>query len=130
MAHPAPEISKVPPPLSGPRPGYKEGPRDWQNVFAIWRFRFIEALFHLSFEIYENISRTLLYRGLLYGDSSVIIRVFNLYLGVESFFVNYCLLSLSKKPTFCEITTGFPAKRRLKKRAWKFHTVDASLLIG
>ena len=99
-------------------------------MFAIWRFRFIEALFHLSFEIYENISRTLLYRGSLYGDSSVIIRVFNLYLGVESFFVNYCLLSLSTKPTFCDITTGFPAKRRLKKRAWKFHTDDASLLIG
>ena len=99
-------------------------------MFAIWRFSFIEALFHLSFEIYENISRTLLYRGSLYGDSSVIIRVFNLYLGVESFFVNYCLLSLSKKPTFCDITTGFPAKRRLKKGAWKFHTDDASLLIG
>ena len=54
-------------------------------MFAIWRFSFIEALFHLSLEIYENISRTLLYRGLLYEDSSVIIRVFNLYLGVESF---------------------------------------------
>ena len=133
MAHPTPEIPKVTPPppfLSGPRPRYNEGPRDWQNVFAIWRVSFIEALFHLSFEIYENISRTLLYRGSLYGDSSVIIRVFNLYLGVESFFVNYCLLSLSKKPTFCDITTGFPAKRRLKNRAWKFHTDDASLLIG
>ena len=99
-------------------------------MFAIWRFRFIEALFHLSFEIYENISRTLLYRGSLYGDSSVIIRVFNLYLGVESFFVNYCLLSLRKKPTFRDITTAFPAKRRPKKGAWKFHTDDASLLIG
>ena len=84
MAHPAPEIPKVRPPF-GPGPRYNEGPRDWQNVFAIWRFSFIEALFHLSLEIYENISRTLLYRGLLYGDSSVIIRVFNLYLGVESF---------------------------------------------
>ena len=89
-------------------------------MFATWRFRFIEALFHLSFEIYENISRTLLYRGSLYGDSSVIIRVFNLYLGVESFLLITCR----------DITTGFPAKRRLKKQAWKFHTDDASLLIG
>ena len=27
-------------------PRYKEVPRDWQNLFAITRFRYIEVLFH------------------------------------------------------------------------------------
>ena len=28
-------------------PRYNEGPRDWQNMFAITRFRHIEVLFHI-----------------------------------------------------------------------------------
>ena len=35
---------------------------------------------------------------------------------------------LRKQPTFCDATcTGFPAKWRMKKRANKFHTDDASV---
>ena len=28
---------------------YNEGPRDWENVFAIMWFRYIEFLFHISY---------------------------------------------------------------------------------
>ena len=27
-------------------PGYNEGPRNWQNLFAIPRFSYVEVLFH------------------------------------------------------------------------------------
>ena len=30
-------------------PRYNEGPRDWQNVFAITRFRYIKVLFHIFY---------------------------------------------------------------------------------
>ena len=30
-------------------PRYNEVPRDWQNVFAITRFRYIELLFHIFY---------------------------------------------------------------------------------
>ena len=32
-----------------PEPEYNEGPRDWQNLFAIERFRNIELLFHIFY---------------------------------------------------------------------------------
>ena len=35
-------------------PRYNEVPRDWQNVFAITRFRYIEVLFHI---FYYNLSK-------------------------------------------------------------------------
>ena len=44
-------------------PRYNEGPRDWQNMFAIRGFRFINKKF--------VIPTTSLYRGLLYRGSSV-----------------------------------------------------------
>ena len=28
---------------------WSEGPRDWQNMFALTNFRYIEALFHLFY---------------------------------------------------------------------------------
>ena len=123
MAHPTPEIPKVTPPPPSPGLGLDitKG-QGTGKMCSLYGGLVLSRLFFIYLSRYMKIYRG----GLLYGDSSVIIRV----LGVESFFVNYCLLSLSKKPTFCDITTGFPAKRRLKKRAWKFHTDDASLLIG
>ena len=48
-------------------PRYNEGRRDWQNLFAITRFRYIEALFHIFYYYWgrkkENRS---LYRGCRY----------------------------------------------------------------
>ena len=33
---------------------YSEGPRDWQYLFAITRFRYIEVLFHILLRGKEN----------------------------------------------------------------------------
>ena len=56
---------------------YNEGPRDWQIVFAITRFRYIEVLFSYMLLLLEwrksfVISRTSLYRGLLYRSSTLV----------------------------------------------------------
>ena len=42
-----------------------EVPRDWQNLFAITRFHYIEVLFHM-FYYYWGKENRLLYRGLCY----------------------------------------------------------------
>ena len=53
-------------------PRYNEGRRDWQNLLAITRFRYIETLFHIFYYYWGRkrksfvISRMSLYRGLLY----------------------------------------------------------------
>ena len=44
-------------------PRCDEGPRDWQNLFAIPRFRYIEVLFH-TFYYYWSKENCSLYRGL------------------------------------------------------------------
>ena len=46
-------------------PRFNEGPRDWQNMFAITRFRYIDVLFYIFFYYWgkENLS---LYQGLRY----------------------------------------------------------------
>ena len=46
-------------------PRYNEGRKDWQNLFAITRFRYIEVLFHIFYYYWgkENLS---LYRGRRY----------------------------------------------------------------
>ena len=36
------------------QPRYNEGPRDWQNVFPITRFRYIEVLFHTFYYCWSN----------------------------------------------------------------------------
>ncbi len=46
-------------------PRYNEGPRDWQNVFAITRFRYIEVLSHTFYYYWDEECRSL-YRGLRY----------------------------------------------------------------
>ena len=46
-------------------PQYNEVPRDWQNVFAIARFRYIEVLFHIFYYYWGKENRSL-YRGLRY----------------------------------------------------------------
>ena len=35
-------------------PRYNEGPRDWQNMFAITRFHFMEVLFHIFYYFGDN----------------------------------------------------------------------------
>ena len=47
-------------------PRYNEGPRDWQNLFAIKRFRYIKVLFHIMFYYYWGKENRSLYRGLHY----------------------------------------------------------------
>ena len=44
---------------------YNEGPRDWHNLFAITRFRFIEVLLHIFYYYWGRESRSL-YRELCY----------------------------------------------------------------
>ena len=44
-------------------PQYNEGPRDWQTLFAITRFRYIEVLFHV-FCYYWGKDKRSLYWGL------------------------------------------------------------------
>ena len=46
-------------------PRYNEVPRDWQNVFAITRFRYIEVLFHIFYYDGGEENRSLT-RGLRY----------------------------------------------------------------
>ena len=47
---------------------YNEGPRDWHNLFAITRFRFIEVLLHIFYYYWGRESRSL-YRELCYLGS-------------------------------------------------------------
>ena len=47
------------------QPRYNEVPRDWQNPFAITRFRYIEVLFHIFYYFWDKENRSL-YRGLRY----------------------------------------------------------------
>ena len=47
------------------QPRYNEVPRDWQNPFAIKRFRYIEVLFHIFYYFWDKENRPL-YRGLRY----------------------------------------------------------------
>ena len=47
------------------KPRYDEGPRDWQNLFAVSRFRYIEVLFHI-FYCYWGQENSSLYRQLRY----------------------------------------------------------------
>ena len=44
-------------------PRYNQGPRDWQNLFAIPRFRYIEVIFHIFYFYWGKENRSL-YRGL------------------------------------------------------------------
>ena len=46
-------------------PRFNEGPGDWQNVFAVLRFCYIEVLFHISCYDWGKENRSL-YRGLRY----------------------------------------------------------------
>ena len=60
---------------------FKEKPRDWQNLFAITRFRYIEVIFHIFHYHWskENCSsyRGLHYRGLLYRSSTAMEKIFS-----------------------------------------------------
>ena len=44
---------------------YNEEPRDWQNMFVITRFRYMEVIFHIFYYYWGNENRSL-YRGLRY----------------------------------------------------------------
>ena len=51
--------------LNTVEPEYNKVPRDWQNLFAITRFRYIKVLFHM-FYYYWGKENRLLSRGLPY----------------------------------------------------------------
>ena len=55
------------PSISTVEPRYNEGPRDWQNMFAIPRFRYIEVLFHIFYYYWGKENRSL-FRGLRYME--------------------------------------------------------------
>ena len=46
-------------------PRYNEEPRDWENMFVITRFRYMEVIFHI-FYYYWGKENHSLYRGLRY----------------------------------------------------------------
>ena len=46
---------------------YDKGPRDWQSLLAVTRFRYVEALFHI-FNYYWDKENHALYQGLLYVE--------------------------------------------------------------
>ena len=73
--------------LSGTvEPRYNEGPRDWQNLFAITRFCYIEVLFHI-FYYYRGKENRSLYRGLRYLEVryiEVLFHTFYYYWGKEN----------------------------------------------
>ena len=46
-------------------PRYNKGPREWQNLFAISRFRFIKVLFHAFYYCWGKENRSF-YEGLRY----------------------------------------------------------------
>ena len=48
-------------------PRYNEGPRDWQNLFAVSRFRYFEVLFYI-FYYYWVEENLFLYRGHRYVE--------------------------------------------------------------
>ena len=52
-------------PLNKVEPHYNKVPRDWQNLFAITKFRYIKVLFHMLYYYWGKENR-LLYRGLPY----------------------------------------------------------------
>ena len=47
------------------QPRYNEVPRDWQNAFAITRFRYIDVLFHIFYCFWDKENRSL-FQGLRY----------------------------------------------------------------
>ena len=49
-------------------PRNNEGPRDWQSVFALTRFRYIEILFHRSFDDWGKKKNRSLYPGTFYVE--------------------------------------------------------------
>ena len=58
-------------------PRYNEGSRDWQNLFAIKRFRYMEILFHMFYCYWGKENRSL-YRGLRYIEVRYIMVSLNL----------------------------------------------------
>ena len=80
-------------------PRYNEGSTDWQNMFAITRFRYIEVLFHIFYYYWGKgnpvffILTTLLHRGSTYRGSTVqTLKLYNL----QAWWKNYPPQSISK----------------------------------
>ena len=74
-------------------PRYNEGPRDWQNMFVITRFRYIEVLFHIFYHYTKKsfaVPMTSLYRGSLYRGSTVFTSFNDLFNVCGVHFVRKC----------------------------------------
>ena len=58
-------------PISTVKPRHNEGPRDWQNLLVITRFRYVEVLFH-QFCCYWGKENRSSYGGLRYVEARYI----------------------------------------------------------
>ena len=54
-------------------PRHNKAPRDWQNLFAIMWFRYIEVLFHIYFSI-TGVKKIVSYTAFLVIQMFVILR--------------------------------------------------------
>ena len=97
-------------------PRYNEGRRDWQNLFAITRFRYIEALFYILYYYWGRkrksfvISRMSLYRG------STVSQKRNIYLSHNrTTHKRYPMtIQLAEMPAFCSLLgTNEPMNSRV-----------------
>ena len=81
--------------------------RQWQNLFAFTRFRFVEVLFHAYILLFRGEENQLLYRGLRY------IEVHYIYVPLYN-----CSLKIVEKTTYkaeiCEVLCYYRKQRRLK----------------
>ena len=63
------------------------GPGDWQNLFPITRFRYIEVLFHIFYYNWGEKNRSL-YRGLRYSEVPYIeVPLYCIFKQWKAFFV-------------------------------------------
>ena len=64
-------------------PRYNEGPRDWQNLSAITRFRYIEVFFfHIFYFFPTSLFRVLLCGGYTLDDQRIIYYTLLLFLSL------------------------------------------------
>ena len=71
-------------------PRYNEVLRDWQNLFAITRFRYIKVVFHIFYVLLGD-DRSL-YRSSTVTSDCYIIVCLNPYMGKMSQILNYDFL--------------------------------------
>ena len=79
---------------------YNEVPRDWQNAFAITRFRYIEVLFHIFYHFCDQENRWL-YRGLQIHSLEVRFIEVLLYMYIIYIYLIYAVAETHDKCRWC-----------------------------